>query len=203
MDLGSSLQPKQRYSFAEAYDVTVKAARSVGSFARTRGRLGLPFVERLMLAVTEVNGCPICAYGHARVALRAGIAEDEIRQLLGGGFEDAPARELLALTFAQHYADTKGRPDQDTWVRIQDEYGLDEALGILGAIRMIMWGNVVGIAYSGFRSRLVGDSLLGSSIPRDLAMLLFGLLTLPVALLHGAVLNAIRRPILEGTPRHG
>lgn len=36
-------------------------------------RIGKDFVERIMMAVTEVNGCRYCSYFHTRVALKAGI----------------------------------------------------------------------------------------------------------------------------------
>lgn len=35
-----------------------------------------------MLAVTQVNGCRYCSYVHARMALQAGLSEQEIRTVL-------------------------------------------------------------------------------------------------------------------------
>ena len=42
------------------------------------------FRERLMMVVTEVNGCRYCSYFHARAALAAGVSQEELRSLLGG-----------------------------------------------------------------------------------------------------------------------
>lgn len=75
----SSLQRHQHYSFAEFYQALVLGFRSVNAFSRqvlTRRAppLDPQFVERLMLAVTEVNGCAVCSYAHTRMALREGIA---------------------------------------------------------------------------------------------------------------------------------
>ena len=42
------------------------------------------FRERLMLMVTEVNGCRYCSYYHAKEALKAGISDDELAALMEG-----------------------------------------------------------------------------------------------------------------------
>ena len=42
-----------------------------------RNEISLEFRERLMLAVTEVNGCKYCSYYHARAALDAGISREK------------------------------------------------------------------------------------------------------------------------------
>lgn len=63
------------------------------------------FRERLMLAVTEVNGCRYCSYWHARAALAAGLGQDEVTSLLEGDLTESPPDELTALLHAQHWAD--------------------------------------------------------------------------------------------------
>ncbi len=42
------------------------------------------FRERLMMVVTEVNGCRYCSYMHARLALSAGASQEELRQTVVG-----------------------------------------------------------------------------------------------------------------------
>lgn len=194
----SALQPKRRFSFPEAYEVTVKAIQSMPDLIRCRKHVAGPFMERIMLAVTEVNGCPACAYEHTKLALRAGMDTDEIRQMLSGEHDGVPDDELPALMFAQHYADSGGNPDQAAWAAIEKEYGPNLARGILGVIRAMMWGNVIGIAYSGLQAKMAGEQLEGSSAPRDVAMMIFGLLNLPPAIVQAALSNMIRRPLLEG-----
>lgn len=192
----SALQPKQRFAFTEAYDIAVKAVRSMPDLIRCRDQMGGPFIERLMLAVTEVNGCPACAYEHAKMALRAGMDSDEIRQMLSGEYDGAPDNELPAIMFAQHYADSRGNPDRAAWAAIEKQYGSDLASGILGVVRVMMWGNVIGLAYSGLQAKISGESLKGSSTPRDAAMMIFSVLNLPVALVQAALSNMVRRPLL-------
>lgn len=192
----SAVRPKQRYSLAEGYVVTVLAARSLPDFRRRKQELGMPFVERIMLAVTEVNGCPVCSYAHTKMALEAGLPEEEIRQLFDGDIADAPTAELPALLFAQHYADTKGHPEASAWQEVVDIYGDDTARGILGAIRMIMWGNAYGIPLSGLQARRRGERLLGGSLVGDLAMTAASVLQLPLVAAHALVAKLLRRPLV-------
>ncbi len=42
------------------------------------------FRERLMLAVTAVNGCRYCSYFHTGEALKSGLSQEEISRLLSG-----------------------------------------------------------------------------------------------------------------------
>ncbi len=76
-------------------------------------RISKLFQERIMMAVTEVNGCRYCSFFHTRVALQAGMAKSEIQRVLEGDFEDAPQDQLAALYFAQYYAETAGIPNDE------------------------------------------------------------------------------------------
>src|SRR5690625_6346011 len=78
-----------------------------------------------MLAVTEVNGCEICSYGHTKYALEQGMSNEEIKSFLTGNPENISSDEMPAIIFAQHYADTKGHPSEEAWNRIVQEYGKD------------------------------------------------------------------------------
>ena len=106
--------------------------------------ISFAFRERLMLAVTAVNGCRYCSYFHAKEALKAGLAEEELRQLLVGLVDDAPAEELQALLYAQHWAETDGQPDPTAQQQLVQTYGLDRAEAIETVLRMIRIGNLLG-----------------------------------------------------------
>lgn len=68
-----------------------------------RELISYDFRERLMMVVTEVNGCRYCSYYHAREALKSGISEDELKALLAGHLpENTPPSEYTALVYAQH-----------------------------------------------------------------------------------------------------
>ena len=118
------------------------------------GRVSKPFAERIMLAVTQVNGCRYCHYGHARAALAAGVTPAEIQHLIAGELGRLPADEVIALTFAQHYAETEGNPDPAAWQRLVDTYGPETARDIMAYIRMITLGNLLGNTFDALLYRL-------------------------------------------------
>jgi AhpD family alkylhydroperoxidase len=60
------------------------------------------FRERLMLAVSAVNGCRYCSFVHAQQALKAGLSDPEVRALCAGALGGCPEEELPALLYAQH-----------------------------------------------------------------------------------------------------
>jgi len=102
------------------------------------------FRERLMLAVTEVNGCRYCQYAHARTALTAGVEATEIEEMAAGNLHGAPPEQVAALLYAQHWAETEGNPDPDARRRILETYGAEQTGAIELAIRMIRMGNLTG-----------------------------------------------------------
>lgn len=190
---------KNIYSLKEGYLSLNKGLRTAGYLSRAkRNRLmSSQFIERIMLAVTEVNGCEVCSYAHTKIALEQGMSSEEIQMLLSGTAENIPPDEMQAILFAQHYADTKGNPTEESWMRIVDVYGQEKALGILAAIRMIMIGNVFGIPLSGLRTRLKGKPSGKTNVFYELLMILSFPILFPPALLHGLILNALKKPVIE------
>ncbi len=191
---------KKHYSIREIYRIAEQAARTVRFMRTTNLGRDRQFAERIMLAVTEVNGCELCSYAHTRFALEAGLDDEEIRALLGGVSDDAPADQLPAITFGQHYADTRGHPDAVAWQELVDHFGADEALGALAAVRMMMWGNVVGIPLSSLQARLKGEPDPGSSLVYEITTILGSVLVTPVALLHALVSTLRDIPVAPVSP---
>ncbi len=76
-------------------------------------RLDRSFIEQLSLVVSYVNGCRLCTYVHAAHALQEGLSEGELQELLSFDLGDVPAERAVALTFAQHLAESGGQPDPD------------------------------------------------------------------------------------------
>jgi len=186
---------KKHYTVRQTYRITHDAARALRHFTRLRAA-GEQFTERIMLAVTEVNGCALCAYGHTRFALDAGLTGDEVRELLGGVAAGVPDDELAAIAFAQHYADTEGHPDLVAWRTLVDDYGQDRALATLGAIRMIMWGNAVGIPWSALLSRLRGAPYPRSSLGYEIGTVVGDAFVMPIAVIHAGISGLRGRPII-------
>ncbi|MDK2867587.1 MAG: hypothetical protein PWP51_2866 [Clostridiales bacterium] len=198
---------KKVYTVSAFYPILFNGLRTFRYMrqAKKEGLLDDPFIERIMLAVTEVNGCEICSYGHTKMALEIGMDEAEIKKLLTGDTSELSLEEVPAIVFAQHYADTRGVPSEEAWEKIVDYYGKPKALGILGAIRAIMVGNAYGIALSALRSRLRGKpitkgNLFGEEKMRlsyELTMILSLIVYLPIALIQIIVANIMKAPIIQ------
>jgi len=190
---------KKLYSVYESYWILYKGLRTAKymSNARKTDGLSTEFSERIMLAVTEVNGCAACSYAHTKIALEAGMSNEEIKKILEGVFDNVPAEEVAAVLFAQHYAETRGNPSKDAWERIVEIYGLTKAEGILGAIRMIMIGNTYGIAWSSFAGRFKGKADKRSSLFYEISMVLATILFIPIVLVHVMISKLFRVSILS------
>lgn len=108
------------------------------------GLVSPQFRERLMMAVTAVNQCRYCSYFHARESLRVGLPAAEVRHLLDGQINHAPEEELLALLYAQHWAESDGCPDPAARQKLHDTYGPERSAAIETVLRMIRTGNLLG-----------------------------------------------------------
>lgn len=102
------------------------------------------FRERLMMAVTQVNGCRYCSYFHAREALRAGISQEELAAVASMEFSESPPEQQPALLYAQHWAETNANPDDDIRDRMLGVYGEETLKAIEMVLRMIRVGNLMG-----------------------------------------------------------
>ncbi len=148
-------QGKKLYSLAEVFVIFVKGIRMIPYMRKDRDNLILSeqLREQVMLAVTQVNGCAMCTYAHTEMALESGMSLDEISAMLAGEHHNVEDQDLPAILFAQHYADTRGKPTAEAWGRIVNLYGEMKALLILSYTRMIMIGNAYGIPFGSLTSR--------------------------------------------------
>jgi len=183
---------KDFYRFMEEGLRTFKYMRT----AKKEGDLEADFVERIMLAVTEVNGCQICTYFHTSEALKNGVSETDIANMLGGSSEDVPKDQAVGVFFAQHYADSDGHPTEAAWNRLLATYGRKKAMGVLGATRAIMIGNTHGIAVGALKGRLKGQVTGKTSLWYELGMTLAVLPYIPAAILTGGIKTIQNKPLL-------
>ncbi len=188
---------RNHYSVREIYTISVLAARTVLAARRAGISCDREFAERIMLAVTEVNGCELCSYAHARFALEAGVPAEEVRELLGGVTDAVPASQLPAVAFGQHYAHTRGQPDPEAWQQMVETYGEREALCVLRATRMMMWGNAAGIPLSSLRQRLRGRPSPGSTLRWELLTTVGAVVVTPWGVLRGAADHLTGQPPSE------
>lgn len=193
-----TIMGKELYSVKEAYWIFYRGVRTMKFMikAKRHNDFDMQKIERIMLAVTEVNGCAVCSYAHTKMALEAGISHEEIHNLLTGDFDTGPKAEMTGVLFAQHYADSRGNPSQASWENVKTEYGHETALGILGAIRVIMIGNTYGIPWSSFFNRFKGKADPRSSLGYELSMMTVGTLLIPFALVHAAVASLMKQPVI-------
>lgn len=174
---------RYRYSLPEMTHILARALRGfpVLRAGMRRGLISAQFKERIMLAVTEVNGCAVCSYAHTRWALEDGIDPAEVTALLNG--DDAMIRpeEAKAIAFGQHYADTQGHPSSGAYREVVDGYGPDRARLIVAAIQVMMAGNVLGLPQSAALSRLRRRPYVNSSLGYEAAAILAPVVMVPMA----------------------
>lgn len=180
---------KRKFSFAETYQIFLRVPGAMAKLIRNKRTklLSDQFVERLQLAVTEVNGCPACSYAHTLMALKQGMSNEEIDSFLSGDGRFVRPEEAKAILFAQHYADTGCRPEQAAYDAIVDEYGPEKAAVILAAVQVMTAGNAYGIPYSALHSRLKGKPYRDSTLAYELGMQVAMVLFVPVVLVHAGV----------------
>ena len=102
------------------------------------------FRERLMMAVTSVNGCRYCSYYHSKEALKAGMSPEEIATLTNCEFGNCPDEEQPALLYAQHWAESNTLPDVEAYQRVLEFYGEEKLSAIEMVLRIIRMGNLMG-----------------------------------------------------------
>ena len=180
---------KRKFTLLELYRALTDVPRAATTLIRNNKNpvVDKRFLKRLVLAVTEVNGCAICSYQHTKMALRQGMSNEEISSFLSGEDTFIIPEEAKAIMFAQHFAESRGTPKQYAYEAIVKEYGAARTAVILSALQVILAGNIYGIAYSSFQSRRQGKAYEGSSLSYELSMLLGGVACMPVALTHGVI----------------
>ncbi len=110
-----------------------------------RELISYEFRERLMMTVTEVNGCRYCRDFHLKESLKSGVSEAELAELLEGRIpKDTPPAEYQALAYAQHWAENNAQPDPEIWKKLVENYGQEKADAIQLVLWMIRMGNLSG-----------------------------------------------------------
>ncbi|PKN39308.1 MAG: hypothetical protein CVU62_03695 [Deltaproteobacteria bacterium HGW-Deltaproteobacteria-2] len=128
-------------------------------------RVPWPMAEKIMLAVTAVNGCQHCARFHGALAQMSGVEAGEVTQLLQMEIgTQVSAYERPALQFAQEYAQTERNPSSENLLELKRFYGDVIANDIMLYIRIIMLGNLSGNTFDAFVARLSGNTVSHSRL---------------------------------------
>lgn len=129
-------------------------------------RISRPFAEKIMLATTAVNQCLLCARFHSEMAYQSGVDRSEVLSLLNMDLEGRVSSdyEFTALLYAQHYAETRRKPEPNMTQRLYNDYGREKADDIILIIRLIIFANLSGNTFSALASRIMGVRAPGSSL---------------------------------------
>ncbi len=100
------------------------------------------------------------------------------------------------MLFAQHYADSRGNPSREAWARLCEVYGSDLALGVLGTVRAIMFGNAYGIVFGAIGARFKGKPDQKSGVFYEAAMAVCVIPFALVASVHALAAALLKRPAI-------
>ena len=93
--------------------------------ALLRPKISPALREKIMLAVSSVNECRYCQWGHTRLATAQGVPLDEVNEILGyQSLEARSSAEAAAILFAQDYAENQGAFDP-AWIESLRAYYSD------------------------------------------------------------------------------
>lgn len=121
--------------------------------------------EKVLIVTDAVNECTYCSWLDAKLAIKSGLSEEEIRNTMKLQFHtDASESELNALLFAQHFAQTNRHPDPEMTNRLFEYYGETTARNIILAIRTVTFGNLYFNTWGAIISRFKGNPAPNSNV---------------------------------------
>ena len=156
-------------------------------------------VGKIVLVTDAVNGCIYCSWLDAKLAVKEGIGEQEITNLLKLQYhEEVSEEERGALLFAQHYAQSNGNPDPEMVQRLFERYGYEHAEEIVIAIKAVTFGNLYFNTWRAVISRFRGDPAPNSNVVFELLYFLLNTpIILPFVIVRALDKNALGRGIVE------
>jgi AhpD family alkylhydroperoxidase len=193
------VKPKERFNLIDLYWASVWMMPAMGGLIKhsIRSSVSKKTIERLMLAVTEVNGCEVCSYAHTKMALKQGFTQEEIHAMLTASGEFIPEEEAVAIFFAQHYAESKGKPSKESYERLIKTYGYKKGKVMRHAIQMMMYANLTGLPISALRARLKKRPYQKSSLGTELFMILMTPVITVLAIPHVLFNMLLLRPTIR------
>ena len=132
----------------------LKFPKMKGAF--TSGRISKQFAERIMLAVTAVNDCEYCIYGHSGSSIKSGVDDEEVLSIMKLEYDNSAFDEIVALNFAKHYAETNNLPSKKVYDELVNYYGINKVDDILIFIQIVSSGNFSGNTVEAFEARSDG-----------------------------------------------
>lgn len=187
---------KRVFTMKEHIKIMKRAAKSLGllMYVKKHKLFNKKFKERIMLAVTEVNGCELCSYVHTKISLSSGMNSEEIKELLNGIKDDVPEEELVGVLFAEHYATSHESPEKETVNRLIEEYGREKAKIICAILAMITLTNSMGISMGLLKDRLTFKRVKKSMLLNELGIPLLTMTIFPLMFLYYKIKSLFKTP---------
>ncbi|WP_202920859.1 carboxymuconolactone decarboxylase family protein [Urbifossiella limnaea] len=137
----------------------VAASSPVLFRAFIRPKLSFALREKVFLAVTAINDCRFCAWGHTHWAMAHGVPLEEVNEILGHQNESMAAKdpaEAAAMLFAQHYAEYHDKYDPASIENLRQYFSDAQVKEILAYVRFITLTNLSGNTVDAVLDRLRG-----------------------------------------------
>ena len=187
---------KRVFTMKEHIRIMKHAAKSLGllMYVKKHKLFNKQFKERIMLAVTEVNGCELCSYVHTKISLSSGMNSSEIKELLNGIKDDVPEEQLVAVLFAEYYATSHEKPEKEMVNRLINEYGREKAKIICAILGMITLTNSMGISLGLFKDRLMFKRVKKSKLFNELGIPLSTMTVFPMLFIYYKIKSFFKTP---------
>ncbi len=185
---------KRKFNVFEHIPITYRAALGflILKSLKKKKVMNFKLKERIMLAVTEVNGCVLCSYVHTKLALNGGMTDLEIKELLAGDLDNVPAEESVAVLFAKDYAFNKETVDPKFYAKLIEKYGKYKAKAILSACEVITMTNSMGISLGLLKETLTFRHVKQSNVLNEFFIPLLTMILFPVFLVVGLLILPFR-----------
>lgn len=182
----SKAYSKRVFTIKEHFKIMKHAAKSFILLRHVKKHklFNKKFKERIMLAVSEVNGCELCSYVHTKISLSSGMNSQEIKEILNGVKDDVPQDELVGVLFAEYYASSHELPEKEMIDRLIEEYGTDKSKIICAVLGMITMTNSMGISMDLFKRRLMFNRVKKSKLVNELGIPLLTMIFFPLFFLY-------------------
>lgn len=148
--------------------------------------------ERIMLAISEVNGCALCSFVHTKLALQAHMDIKEIQTLLAGDLVGVPEEDTLAVLFAKDFAANKETIDPAFYAKLSDYYGQSGARAIVCVSHVITMTTSMGISLGLLKDTLTFRHQKGSNVLNELLIPISTILFFPLMLITSFFVNPLK-----------
>ena len=161
-----------------------------------RNELDPGFREELMLAVSQLNDCRFCTWGHHEWAQISGVSNEELAQLESLDPSGFDRRKWVAISYVRALVKRNFKGVQPELRRaVQHKFSPQEIRQIELVARVMDIGNRGSNTWEAMVSRMRGVPAPGSRILDELVLSGAFLATAPIVLLY--LSRASNRPFLE------